>query len=348
MGRKDKSYRKDLKQQIHEKLTEMLRQGEGTSKKAAINDGSERGKIFSYNTFKTYWKHCKYFANYINQNHPECTTLSSARKYAYEWLQYRTTEVGKDGRFLSAWTIQTEAKAVGKLFGITPDDKDYFTCPKRRRRDIKRSRNETVRDRHFSQKKNSIFINFCQGTGCRRNIIKKLTGDDLWSRNRMLEELDVLRSRGKLTDREMKRKTTIEDALSMFADQDYFLYHRNDKGGRDRLAPIIGPQKSEIIRLMEAVDKDSHVWPKVPENADIHGYRSDYAVALYKLYARDIRDIPFDRVNHGTGNRYQGDVYVCRSDQKGKKLDKPAMLKCSKALGHNRIDVVANNYTRGI
>ena len=30
------------------------------------------------------------------------------------------------------------------------------------------------------------------------------------------------------------------------------------------------------------------------------------------------------------------------------KLDKVAMLVCSKALGHNRISVVADNYIRGL
>ena len=30
------------------------------------------------------------------------------------------------------------------------------------------------------------------------------------------------------------------------------------------------------------------------------------------------------------------------------KLDKAAMLICSKALGHNRISVVADNYIRGL
>lgn len=29
-------------------------------------------------------------------------------------------------------------------------------------------------------------------------------------------------------------------------------------------------------------------------------------------------------------------------------MDKAAMLVCSKALGHNRVEVVANNYIRGL
>ena len=53
-------------------------------------------------------------------------------------------------------------------------------------------------------------------------------------------------------------------------------------------------------------------------------------------------------MNKGTGRRYQSEVYVCRKDEAGKKLDKAAMLICSKALGHNRINVVADNYIRNL
>ena len=54
---------------------------------------------------------------------------------------------------------------------------------------------------------------------------------------------------------------------------------------------------------------------------------------LYKAHARKIEEIPYDKINQGTGRRYQGDVYVCRKDEAGKKLDKAAMLVCSKAWG---------------
>ena len=99
---------------------------------------------------------------------------------------------------------------------------------------------------------------------------------------------------------------------------------------------------------MQNTKAEDRVWLYVNSNADIHSYRSDYATAIYKEYARRIEDIPYDRVNKGTGHRFQGDVYTCRKDEAGKKLDKAAMLICSKALGHNRISVVADNYIRGL
>lgn len=90
MGRKNKTYYKDLHQQAYDRLTEMLAFGE--SKKEAVAAGTEKDKIFSVNTYKSYWKHIKYFLRYIKQKHPECTTLKGAKKYVNEWLQSRADE----------------------------------------------------------------------------------------------------------------------------------------------------------------------------------------------------------------------------------------------------------------
>ena len=96
MGRKNKAYSKDLHQQAYEKLTSM--QAFGQSKKEAVADGTEKDKIFSYATYDTYWKHIKYFIKWIRTEHPECTTLKSARKYVNEWLQSRVDQVDEKGQ----------------------------------------------------------------------------------------------------------------------------------------------------------------------------------------------------------------------------------------------------------
>lgn len=101
----------------------------------------------------------------------------------------------------------------------------------------------------------------------------------------------------------------------------------------------------ERIRSTPSGEK---VWQHIHQSADIHGYRAEYATDIYRAHARPIEEIPYDRVNKGTGRKFQSDVYTCRKDESGKKLDKKAMLICSKALGHNRIEVVANNYIRGL
>ena len=348
MGRKSSpEYHKDLHQQAYDRLTGM--QAFGKSKKDAMADGTAKSKIFSFSTYKTYWKHIKYFISWVGDYHPDCTTLKSAKRYVHEWLEQRANQTDENGRPLrSAWTIHTEAAALNKLYGIGRDEPNRFKPPVRHREDIKRSREATVRDKHFSKTNNSELINFCRGTGCRRNVLEKLEGRDLWSRSRMeAEKAELAKSRYR-TEEETARLKAVRDALSVFPDQDLFIHHRKDKGGRKRFSPIIGPDKEAIVDRMKRTGPYEKVWSHVHSGADVHGYRADYAATLYRMYARPIEKIPFDRVNKGTGRRYQGGVYVCRKDERGRRLDREAMFKCSKALGHNRISVVADHYLRGL
>lgn len=340
MGRKNKSYYKDLHQQAYDRLNGM--QAFGESKKEAVANGTDRGKIFSFNTYQTYWKHTKYFLKYIKETHPECTTLKNAKKYVNEWLQLRTDQG------LSAWTIQTEAKALSKLYGIQPDDEGYFKPPKRNREDIKRSRGDRVRDRHFSEENNDELVKFCKGTGLRRSELMELRGKDLVTRAQIEDEIARLNAlpAGERSAAADKRLEMLQD--TRLFDEEYFTHVRNGKGGRERLSPIIGRFAGQIIRRIRETPAEEKVWQYVNTNADIHGYRAEYATTIYKAHARPIQDIPYDRVHRGTGRRYQSDVYTCRKDEAGKKLDKAAMLVCSKALGHNRISVVADNYIRGL
>ena len=340
MGRRNKAYSKDLHQQAYDRLTGM--QAFGESKKEATAHGEEKYKIYSFNTYKSYWKHTKYFIKYIKENHPECTTLKSAKKYVNEWLQVRVDQG------LSAWTVQLEAKAMGKLYGISPDDENYFKPPKRNREDIKRSRGDRVRDRHFSKTNNDELIKFCRGTGLRRKELQELRGKDLVSREQIEAEISQLESVPveQRAPSVTKRLEMLQDAR-MFPEE-WFIHVRNGKGGRERLSPIIGKNAGQIIERITDTPPEEKVWQHVHYCADIHGYRAEYATAIYKAHARAIEEIPYDRVNRGTGRRYQSEVYTCRKDEAGKKLDKAAMLICSKALGHNRISVVADNYIRGL
>ena len=340
MGRRNKAYSKDLHQQAYDRLTGM--QAFGESKKEAVANGTEKEKIFSFNTYKSYWKHTKYFIKYIKENHPECTTLKSAKKYVNEWLQARVDQG------LSAWTVQLEAKAMGKLYGISPDDENYFKPPKRNREDIKRSRGDRVRDKHFSKTNNDELIKFCKGTGLRRAELGELRGKDLVTREQIEAEIAQLESRpaAELTPVDTKRLEMLQD--TRLFEGDFFTHIRNGKGGRERMSPIIGPNTEQIVERIKNTPAEEKVWQHIHQSADIHGYRAEYATIIYKAKARAIEEIPYDRVNRGTGRKYQSEVYTCRKDEAGRKLDKAAMLVCSKALGHNRIEVVANNYIRGL
>lgn len=339
MGRdKAAQYRKTLSQQAYLKLNQM--QAFGESKREAIANGTAQDKIFSFTTYQTYKKHITYFLRYVKKEHPEVTTLKKARRYVNEWLESRVREG------LSAWTIQTEQAALNKLYQIAPSDPKRFQAPTRNREDIKRSRGEAARDKHFSKRNNAELINFCKSTGLRRSELQALKGKDLVTREQIENRIKQLEGKT-LTPHYEKQLQMLKDTRLFTKGEEYFLYVKG-KGGRERLSPICGKDAEAAISRVIFTPKESKVWQYVNSNADIHAYRADYATQIYKNYARDIADIPYDRVNKGTGGKFQGDVYTCRKDEKGKKLDRRAMLAASKALGHNRLEVVANNYIRGL
>ena len=209
-------------------------------------------------------------------------------------------------RNLSAYTIKLDAAALAKLYQCSTTD--FMQTPQRKRKDITRSRGIKIRDIHFSAKNNRELIEFCRSTGLRRRELKVLTGDKIINKGGTY----------------------------------YIVVDRAGKGGRYREAPVIGNIEN-VVNLMSKAGKEK-VFSKIPVAADIHGYRSEYATNIYKMHAREIKEIPFDAYNRGTGRAYQSSVYHCRGDRKGIKMDKLAMLEASKALGHNRISVVGEHY----
>lgn len=341
MGRKNKSYSKDMHQQAYDKLTGMQAFGDSKSADKKYDRDHDTDtvsdKIYSYNTYKTYWKHIKYFIKWVQEKYPDCKTLKKAEKYVPEWLQERVDQG------LSAWTIQTEAAALNKIYGIKTDDPKRFQPPQRRKEDIVRSRGTKARDAHFSEAKNEELVNFCKGCGFRRGVLEKLKGDDLYTRDRIESVLEKARADG---DQPMVKACT--DALVIFPNKEYFILHRNDKGGKTRISPIVGPNMDKIVERMKNTAPDAKVWEYVSGNCDVHGYRADYATYLYKEYARPIESLSFRNKIKCADGKYRSEIYTCRGDEKGKKLDRRAIGVISIALGHNREDTAISNYVRNL
>ncbi len=110
--------------------------------------------------------------------------------------------------------------------------------------------------------------------------------------------------------------------------------HTVGKGGKPRDALINSDFESHIkncikdLRPAERIFDDNELKNKI----EYHYYRAEYACSIYKKFARNISDIPAK------------DKYICRNDKAGVIYDKVAMLIVSRNLGHNRINVIANNY----
>ena len=224
----------------------------------------------------------------------KCKTLAQARLHADEWLQLRIDEDK-----LSPYTIKLELSALCKLYGDTAAD--YIPTPPRLRKNIKRSRGKAARDAHFSEARNAEFVEFCRSTGLRRSEIKALTGDK----------------------------------LEKGADGYWYInVNKMTKGGRPRKVRIIGTDDAieRIVERMQNAGKD-HVFEHIP-SCDIHGYRSEFATAVYKQYARPVKSLPPE------------ERYCCRKDRRGVWYDRRAMGYASAALGHskNRVSVVGEHY----
>lgn len=203
---------------------------------------------------------------------------------------------------LSAFTIKLEVAALCKLYGTTATD--YISTPKRLRKNIKRSRGPAVRDKHFVEANHSDLVEFCRSTGLRRAELKALTGDKL-----------------------------VQDADGNYR----ILVNKMSKGGRPREALIIG-DVPKIVSMMQAAGTGK-VFDRIPVSADIHSYRADYATAIYKMFARPIKDIL---------ETNRKDLFFCRGDRRGTWMDRRAMKTASLNLGHSRISVVSISYIRDI
>lgn len=84
------------------------------------------------------------------------------------------------------------------------------------------------------------------------------------------------------------------------------------------------------------MDGRDRVIEHIPKYAPIHEYRREYAQDLYDWIARPVDDLPAK------------EVYCCSGDQTGLYYDKAAMRTVSRALGHNRLEVVTHYLSHGL
>lgn len=103
------------------------------------------------------------------------------------------------------------------------------------------------------------------------------------------------------------------------------------KGGKFRVVPCLNREPLRIAQAAAAAGK-TKIFDHVPKYTPAHMYRAQYAQTMYAQLARPLEEIPKD------------ERYICRGAKKGIVYDRLALIQTSKALGHNRCDVIANNY----
>ena len=162
------SKKADKLKYLRDENQQIVRDKDGN--KIIAHEDLTKKKIYSWSTYKTYLKHCNYFAQYCRENH-NCKTLIQCRQYADEYLQ----KLINDNK--SASTIKMTVSALAKLYDC--NSSDFIETPERKRKDLQRSRGGAIRDKNFSEKNNAELINFCKCTGLRRAELSQLRGTDL-------------------------------------------------------------------------------------------------------------------------------------------------------------------------
>lgn len=116
-------------------------------------------------------------------------------------------------------------------------------------------------------------------------------------------------------------------------DGNSLMVYRGTKGGKVRIVPLCGSNgELATVKQLAAAAGNNKIFSHISSAMDVHHYRSVYCQRLYNSYARPLEQIP------------DTDRYYCRRDKKGVVYDRKAMLQVSRALGHNRISVIAGHY----
>ena len=322
--------------------------GAGKSRQEAKRKGTDQEVIFSWETYHTYKKHLGYFLDWCIENHgPDGTpkSIEECKTFAPAWIESMIA------RGLSVSTVTMCASALVKLYQCSREALGIDSIiGEQHRADIKRSRGAAVRDRNFNENlsHNKELADFCRCTGLRRAELGQIRGTDLIQENGTC----------------------------------YLAVTRNTKGGRHRISEIVGSDDEikNVVELCKAAGANK-IFPKPNTNADIHSYRAEYAMRVYKKYARRKRDCRNERLivhNNKVVCSYisktgQADVdkfshlytgritkkgvpemikgyrdvpssFYCRRDLKGVSYDRQALFVASQNLGHNRESVIVGHY----
>lgn len=162
------SYRKTARL----RLQAMFKAGFGTKRSIDKVNGVTQDKIYSENTFLTYKRQSRYFADWLEKKYPEVKTIEQAKAYVDEYLLY-LIEIGK-----SPSSIATTKAALVKVFQT--DASAFVETPERTRAGITRSRLDVKQDSHISNKTEERLSRFTSATGLRRAEMQKIEADDLF------------------------------------------------------------------------------------------------------------------------------------------------------------------------
>lgn len=124
----------------------------------------------------------------------------------------------------------------------------------------------------------------------------------------------------------------VGDIVTSDTHPDYFgqttVKVRNGKGGKSRTVPVLAGHEQDVLVMRAGRADEELVFPRIPKHLDVHSYRRAYAQSLYLSFA------PGWTLPQQEGRLRPNEYHA------------EAVMAVSKALGHNRMDVVIRHYIR--
>lgn len=136
--------------------------------------------------------------------------------------------------------------------------------------------------------------------------------------------IDFLSATG-LRRREVSMLTA--DKVMTGFDGQLYIHIENGKGGRARTVPVLPGHEAAIQAVLAGKAPTERIFPRIPDRLDVHSLRRAYAQAYY---------------THLSGRKPPPQHGRLRP----RDYDRKAAAIVSRALGHNRIDVITRNYLR--
>lgn len=263
--------------------------------------------IFSKITFKNYQNNVMLFAKYIQAEHKEIKNIHQiTTQIAHEYL-----EKLQDEDHYKAATIQTKSAAIAKVLDFRCEDINYNLNKKRSELP---SKGRNIRNNTLANKHNNL-IDFFKNTGCRRSEAMQIT------------------------PQQIKTDTSGNIFLDFRSEREY---QKMTKGGRGRFITQISEKYQQVLlKIKETAEKNNYtrIWQNVSNSTfqhfNSHAYRREFAQNLYKSLEQEYID------EHGYTAKHD---YVCRKYDES--YNREFLKIVSEELGHNRVDVVIDNYFR--
>ena len=281
---------------------------------AKLKDGRfVENKIFSKRTYAAYMKICLNFHRWCRKNFDKITKSTSLKNllpYTQIYINY-LNEQGK-----ATATIKQEVAALNKLYELNtqPQDKkirmpDELKNKTKIKNQVKRTYTKEFEKVHEKE------LNFCRAFGVRTGTVTQFN----------------------------KQSITYDKKNNLL-----ILHVKGDKGGRDRDVICLPEYQEYIYDWWGSLNDDEKFISKIDARIDYQDLRIDYAKKMYQLLENqpELKPKIYDALRLKKIYTNTDTLIPRKKDYKKfrQTYNKENLYLTSKNLGHNRIDVVYQNY----